>query len=143
MGRARLKSVSIWYLVWNFAISCDAVDTNQLNIWPMPVSVSFGSGHLHLSNDFELNTEGSKFADASGILKEAFWRSIDIVRSTHVVELDTSKIDPSLVLKGIHLVVSSPSDEVLEAIEAAALSSRVELLFCVCICRGRQGETVW
>lgn len=79
----------------------------------MPISVSFGSGYLHLSNDFELKTEGSKFGDASGILKDAFSRSVDMVRSTHVVEVDTSKIDPSTVLKGIHVVISSPSDEVL------------------------------
>lgn len=91
----------------------------------MPVSVSFGSGSLHLSNDFELKTEGSKFADASGILKEAFSRSIDILRSTHVIEVDTSKIDASLVLKGIHVVVSSPSEEVRTSkIEVAALISQ-------------------
>lgn len=113
MGRTGLRSVYLWYLVWAFAISADAVDKNEFNIWPMPISVSYGFGNLHLSNDFELKTEGSKFADASGILKDAFLRSIAVLRSTHVIEVDTSKIDPSLVLKGIHIVVSSPSDEVL------------------------------
>lgn len=113
MGRTRLKSMYILYSVWIFAVSADETDMSQLNIWPMPISVSFGSGSLHLSNDFELKTDGSKFGDASGILKEAFSRTVGMVRSTHIAEVDTSKIDPSLVLKGIHVVVSSPSDEVL------------------------------
>ncbi|XP_047968685.1 beta-hexosaminidase 3-like isoform X1 [Salvia hispanica] len=117
MGRTRLKIEYIWYLVCFLAIPCDADDKNEINIWPMPVSVSFGSGNLHLSNDFELITKGSKFADASGILKEAFFRTIDIVRSSHVVELDTSKINPSFVLKGIHVIISSPSDELQYGID--------------------------
>ena len=112
MGRRGLEGMFIWYLVCIFVISANAVDIKHLNIWPMPKSVSYGYGNLHLSNEFELRTDGSKFADASSILKDAFKRSIDVVRSTHVIEFNTSKIDPSLVLKGIHIVVSSPSDEV-------------------------------
>lgn len=129
MGRTRLKIAYIWYLVFFLAISCDADDandTNEINIWPMPVSVSFGSGNLHLSNNFELVTRGSMFADGSGILKEAFFRTIDVVRSSHVVELDTSKIKPSLVLKGIHVVISSPSDEVRDV--CLELSTRITAL---------------
>ena len=126
MGRTRLKIEYIWYLVCFLAIPCDADDKNEINIWPMPVSVSFGSGNLHLSNDFELITKGSKFADASGILKEAFFRTIDIVRSSHVVELDTSKINPSFVLKGIHVIISSPSDEVHDV--CLELSTRITAL---------------
>ncbi|KAH6812644.1 beta-hexosaminidase 3 [Perilla frutescens var. frutescens] len=111
MGREGLETIFLWCLVCVVVISANAADINHLNIWPMPKSVSYGYGNLHLSNEFELRTDGSKFADASGILKEAFLRSINVVRSTHVIELNTSKIDPSLVLKGIHVVVFSPSDE--------------------------------
>ncbi|XP_042038795.1 beta-hexosaminidase 3-like isoform X1 [Salvia splendens] len=111
MGITRLEGIFLWHLVCVFVISANAVDITQLNIWPMPKSVSYGYGNLHLSNEFELRTDGSKFADASSILKDAFKRSLDLLRSTHELEFHASKIDPSLVLKGIHVVVSSPSDE--------------------------------
>lgn len=107
-----MGGVLLWYLGCIFVVSANAVDIKNLNIWPMPKSVSNGYGNLYVSDEFELRTDGSKFADASSILKDAFKRSIDVLKSTHVIELNTSKIDPSLVLKGIHVVVSSPSDEV-------------------------------
>lgn len=114
MGRTRLHTMFLWCLVHMLVmLSADASDIKHLNIWPMPQSVSYGYGTLYLSNDFELKTEGSNFADASLILKEAFLRSIEVVRATHTIETNTSKIDPSLVLQGIHVVVYSPSDEVL------------------------------
>lgn len=111
MGRTWLHIIFLLYLVYVLVISADAAD-KQLNIWPMPKSVSYGHGNLYLSNYFELETKGSKFVDASGILKDAFLRTVDVVRSVHVIEVNTSKIDPSIVLKGIHIVVLSPSDEV-------------------------------
>ncbi|XP_042036863.1 beta-hexosaminidase 3-like isoform X1 [Salvia splendens] len=111
MGKRRLEGMFHWYLVFIFVISANAVDVKHLNIWPMPKSASYGYRNLHLSNEFELRTDGTKFADASSILKDAFKRSIDVVRSSHVIEFNASKIDSSLVLKGIHIVVSSPSDE--------------------------------
>ncbi|KAL8544626.1 hypothetical protein ACS0TY_005016 [Phlomoides rotata] len=113
MGR---KGLFLLYLVYVLVVSADASD-EHLNIWPMPKSVTYGSGNLHLSNYFELKTEGSKFADASGILKDAFLRTIDVIRSVHVIEVNTSKIDPSIVLKGIHIVVFSPSDELQHGID--------------------------
>lgn len=111
MGRAWQHIIFLLYLVYVLVISADAAD-KHLNIWPMPKSVSYGHGNLYLSNYFELETKGSKFVDASGILKDAFLRTVDVVRSVHVIEVNTSKIDPSIVLKGIHIVVLSPSDEV-------------------------------
>ncbi|KAL0302956.1 UNVERIFIED_CONTAM: Beta-hexosaminidase 3 [Sesamum radiatum] len=109
--RTGVERVVLCFFVYLLVISADGADTKNLNVWPMPKSVSYGRGTLYLSNDFELNTKGSKFVDASGILKDAFLRSIDVVRATHVIEANTSKIDASLVLKGIHIVVFSPSDE--------------------------------
>lgn len=113
MGGKSVGSKVLCFLVYVVILSAEAADdAKHLNIWPMPKSVSYGYGKLHLSNDFELKTDGSKFKDASGILKDAFLRLNDVIRSSHVIELNTSKINPSLVLKGIHVVVFSPSDEV-------------------------------
>ncbi|EPS72439.1 hypothetical protein M569_02319, partial [Genlisea aurea] len=89
----------------------DGTDIDHLNIWPMPASVSHGNGTLYLSDNFVLETSGSKFVDDSGVLNDAFQRAIDVIRATHVIEANTSGIDPSLVLKGIHVVIASPSDE--------------------------------
>lgn len=116
------------HLVCILVVSANAADLKNLNIWPMPQSVSHGYGNLYLSNEFELITDGSKYADASSILKDAFKRSIDIVRSSHVIEPISSKVDPSLVLKGIHVVVLSPSDEVLTSLAACLLCDLFE--FC-------------
>ncbi|KAK4433104.1 Beta-hexosaminidase 3 [Sesamum alatum] len=115
--RTGVERIVLCFLVYLFVISADGADIKNLNIWPMPKSVSYGRGTLYLSNDFELNTKGSKFVDASGILKDAFLRSIDLLRATHVIEANTSKIDASLVLKGIHVVVFSPSDELQHGID--------------------------
>ncbi|PIN10376.1 Beta-N-acetylhexosaminidase [Handroanthus impetiginosus] len=117
MGRTGLYIIILWYLVYVLVISADAADTKHLNIWPMPQSVSYGYGSLYLSNDFVLKTKGSKFADASGILKDAFFRTINVVKATHVIEANTSNINPTFVLKGIHVVVLSPSDELQHGID--------------------------
>ncbi|KAL0402584.1 UNVERIFIED_CONTAM: Beta-hexosaminidase 3 [Sesamum latifolium] len=115
--RTGVERIVLCFFVYLLVISADGADIKNLNIWPMPKSVSYGNRTLYLSNDFELNTKGSKFVDASGILKDAFLRSIDVVRATHVIEANTSKIDASLVLKGIHIVVFSPSDELQHGID--------------------------
>ncbi|KAL6565287.1 hypothetical protein OROGR_002238 [Orobanche gracilis] len=100
MGRTWLsKATFLWFLVHTPMIQANAVDSEHLNIWPMPSSVTSGYRSLYVSNDFELKTEGSNFLDRSGILKDAFLRSIDLVRVTHVIEANNSKIDPSLVLR--------------------------------------------
>ncbi|KAL6586867.1 hypothetical protein OROMI_001855 [Orobanche minor] len=112
MGRTWLaKATFLWFLVYIPVIPANAVDSEHLNIWPMPSSVTSGHGSLYVSNNFELKTEGSKFLDVSGILKDAFLRSIDLIRATHVIEANNSKIDPLLVLKGIRVLVVWPSDE--------------------------------
>nr|DAD25149.1 TPA_asm: hypothetical protein HUJ06_026613 [Nelumbo nucifera] len=82
----------------------------RLNLWPMPKSVSHGIQTLRLSNDFVLRTEGSKYADASGILKEGFSRLLDIIEVGHAIENSTN-LNHLPLLKGLHVVISSPSDE--------------------------------
>ena len=51
-----------------------------VNIWPMPVSVSYGHQSVFMSKDFKLKTEGSNYKDASCILKDGFSRFLDVVR---------------------------------------------------------------
>lgn len=87
-------------------------DLKKLNIWPMPKSVVYGHHSLYLSEDFELKTEGTKYADASGILKEGFLRLLDVVKTAHVIDSNYSHFDPSAILHGIHVIVISPNDEV-------------------------------
>lgn len=87
----------------------------RLYIWPMPKSVSYGSGILYLSDVLVLKTEGSNYTDATGILKEGFSRIVDTITGTggHIVEANFSNFDPSQVIKGIHIVVNSPDHEVV------------------------------
>lgn len=113
MERKWLQIVFVWFWVYFLVKSVlIAADINRLNIWPMPKSVSYGHSLLYFSNNFELKTEGTKYADASGILKDAFTRTVDTIKLDHVIEANVSHYDPSLVLKGIHVVIFSPSDEV-------------------------------
>lgn len=88
----------------------DAVDS--VKIWPMPKSVSHGHGSLYMNKDFELKTDGSKYNDASGILKDGFSRLLYVLRVAHVVDGNFS-VDTSLLLQGLHVVVLSPDDEVV------------------------------
>ncbi|XP_015873599.2 beta-hexosaminidase 3 [Ziziphus jujuba] len=81
-----------------------------LNIWPLPASVSNGQQSLVLSSDFHLNTQ---YPDSSSILSGAFSRLVDIIRISHVVEGNVSLVDPSLILQGINVVISS-NDEQLQ-----------------------------
>ncbi|KAF5959080.1 hypothetical protein HYC85_000289 [Camellia sinensis] len=82
-----------------------AVDVHRLNIWPMPQSVSNGHQILHMSKDFELMTQGTKYPDASGILKDGFSRLLDVVQAAHVVDGNFSHFDQSVLLQGIHVLL--------------------------------------
>ncbi|XP_059628590.1 beta-hexosaminidase 3 [Cornus florida] len=92
-------------------LAVSAVDTNRLNIWPMPKSVSHGHSTLYLSKDFELKTDGSKYTDSSGILKDGFSRLLDIVEAAHVIDSNLTDSDQPVVLQGLHVVVFSLNDE--------------------------------
>ncbi|WMV53360.1 hypothetical protein MTR67_046745 [Solanum verrucosum] len=110
MGMLGLRSVLFAVVVHILVISA-AADIKNLKIWPMPLSVSYGHRNLQLSNEFVLKTEGSKYPDASGILKESFSRLLDVIKVAHVVDANFSYDGPSPVLKGIQVIVLSPSDE--------------------------------
>ncbi|CAO2837460.1 unnamed protein product [Amaranthus hypochondriacus] len=84
---------------------------HQVNIWPMPKYTSYGNSMLYLSNDFELRTQGSKYSDKEGILKDGFLRFMGIVTLDHVIDANFSRFDQSSFLKGINVVIQSLSDE--------------------------------
>lgn len=96
--------------MFQFILVIGAYDLKNLNIWPMPESVEYGNKSLFLSKDFQLKTDGSKYPDASGILKDGFTRLLDVITANNVIEFN-SKVDDSLLLQGIHVVVLSESDE--------------------------------
>ena len=83
-----------------------------LNIWPMPNSVNYGHQIMYLSNNFVLKTDESKYNDASGILKDAFSRLLDVIEVDHVIDSNFSQIDPLSILHGINVIVWSQNDEV-------------------------------
>ncbi|KAK4605666.1 hypothetical protein RGQ29_000106 [Quercus rubra] len=98
-------------------LAIDGVSVDRLNIWPMPHSVSHGRESLFLSKDFELNTEGTKYNDGSGILKDGFSRLLEMLRVAHVADGNFSKIDTSLLLQGLHVVVLSADDQLQYGID--------------------------
>ncbi|KAK2980577.1 hypothetical protein RJ640_017439 [Escallonia rubra] len=114
MGKIMVQRIFLGFLLQ--LIGLCAADLNRLNIWPMPVSVQYGHQSLYLSKDFVLKTEGTKYADALGILKDGFSRLLDVVEAAHVIELNYSHFDPSLLLQGIHVVILSPNDEGFECL---------------------------
>ncbi|GAB2277138.1 Beta-hexosaminidase 3 [Dionaea muscipula] len=92
-------------------VSASGVDLPSLNIWPMPKYVTNGNKTLYMASDFVLDNTGSKFGDASGILRDGFSRMLDVVKLDHAVDGNFSRFDPSAILKGINVVIDSPSDE--------------------------------
>ncbi|KAK4356231.1 hypothetical protein RND71_025202 [Anisodus tanguticus] len=116
MGKLGLQSVLFLVVVHILVVSA-AADIKNLKIWPMPLSVSYGHRILQLSNEFVLKTESSKYPDASGILKEGFSRLLDVIKVAHVVDANASYVGPSPVLKGIQVVILSPSDELQYGID--------------------------
>lgn len=105
--------VGVIFLGLVFQLVASAVNVDRLNIWPMPKSVSYGHQVLYMSKDFELRTEGSKYPDASGILKDGFSRLLYVIHAPHVADGTISHFQQSLVLQGIHVLISSPNDKVM------------------------------
>ncbi|XP_042977761.1 beta-hexosaminidase 3 isoform X2 [Carya illinoinensis] len=105
-------------LVSILVLAIDAITVDRLNIWPMPKLVSHGEHRtLYVSKDFGLKTEGSKYNDASGILKDGFSRLLDVIRVAHVVDANFSGIDTSVLLQGLHVVVLTADDELRYGID--------------------------
>lgn len=111
------SAILLLLLFFYFSVSFAAPPSNEIaggvRIWPLPVSVTHGGHHrLYVAKDFHLITQGSNFSDASRILEDGFSRLLDLVRVAHVVDANLSRFASSSLLHGIHIVVSSPSDEV-------------------------------
>lgn len=97
-------------------------DVKNLNIWPMPSSVTYGDNTRYLGKDFKLKTDHSEYADASGILKDGFKRLVDIIKAAHVTNNSYPGSSFSAILRGIHVIVTSPSDEVFLYITCPTLN---------------------
>lgn len=92
-------------------VAVTSSDAKQLNIWPMPQSVNRGHHKLYLSKDFILKTDGSKYADASEILKDGFARLLYIMKAEHVLDTNIYDYNKSALLQGINVLINSLSDE--------------------------------
>lgn len=109
MGKITVTNLLLGLLI-HVIVVC--ADVKNLNIWPMPSSVSYGHNTLYIGKDFKLKTDQSKYADASGILKDGFTRLVDIIKAAHVINNNNPGPSSSAILHGIHVIVASPSDEV-------------------------------
>ncbi|XP_047328746.1 beta-hexosaminidase 3-like [Impatiens glandulifera] len=91
---------------------------NEVNIWPMPVSVSHGNRVLYMSKTFELKTNGSKYKDVSGILKDGFSRLLDVIKAGHVIDDHSGGgVHHLTQIQGIHVVILSPNDTLIYGID--------------------------
>ncbi|KAG4214459.1 hypothetical protein ERO13_A01G123900v2 [Gossypium hirsutum] len=80
--------------------------SSQVNIWPMPASVSYGHTHLYLTNDFGFSSNYG-----SEILKDAFDRMLALIKLDHVIDANFSAFNSSSLLQGLHIVISSPNGQ--------------------------------
>lgn len=111
MGKMK-RAFCVSFVVW-VVVAAAVASVDGLNVWPMPESLSNGLSSLYLSKGFRLLTEGSKYKDESGILKDGFLRLLDVVESAHVVDGNWTGYHSSAALEGLNVVVLSPSDEVM------------------------------
>ncbi|XP_050205175.1 beta-hexosaminidase 3 isoform X2 [Mercurialis annua] len=77
----------------------------DINIWPMPESVSRGHRKLYLSPNFHL---ASEYADGSGVLKDAFSKMVNLLLMGHEASSNLSSFH---LLQGLHVVILSPDHQ--------------------------------
>ncbi|KAJ0018367.1 hypothetical protein Pint_11668 [Pistacia integerrima] len=82
-------------------------NAGDVKVWPLPYSVSHGQKKMYMSGDFKLLSHGSKFSDASGILKDGFARFVDLLKLAHAVDGNVSKLQYG-VDESYKLLVPSP-----------------------------------
>ncbi|KAL9234843.1 hypothetical protein vseg_009666 [Gypsophila vaccaria] len=105
----KLWIVLMIFLVENVVLICGNVE--KINVWPMPSDYRNGNKVIYLSKNFEMKSVGSKYDDVFGVLRDGFVRMMSVVTLDHVVDPRFSRFDPSLLLKGLNIVVHSSSDE--------------------------------
>ncbi|KAL5773816.1 hypothetical protein ACOSQ2_013740 [Xanthoceras sorbifolium] len=116
MEKREMKGSGVWvvlvlFVLVEWVVSKKGGDDDGVKIWPMPASVSYGHKNVYMSKDFQLKTEGTNYNDASSILKDGFFRFLDVVKLAHVVDGDFSKFDASTILQGLNVVILSQNDE--------------------------------
>ncbi|XP_047331935.1 beta-hexosaminidase 3-like [Impatiens glandulifera] len=120
---AKLSELRICFYILNqlflilIVTASAATNVGKLNIWPMPLSVTNGNGVLYMSKDFELRTEGSKYKDVSGILKNGFSRLLDVIKTDHEIDVSGHGFPYLPKIQGIHVIIVSPSDELHYAVD--------------------------
>ncbi|KAJ9176056.1 hypothetical protein P3X46_011406 [Hevea brasiliensis] len=116
-----LQLLRVWLLLFLFGLVAivggGGVNVGDFNIWPMPKSVTNGHRKLYMALDFQLITEGTNYSDASGILKEAFTTMVDVVQMDYALDANFSALHPSVVLKGLQVLISSPNDQLQYGID--------------------------
>ncbi|XP_074310623.1 beta-hexosaminidase 3 [Silene latifolia] len=113
MEKKMLKILQFFVLFLLQVVLVFGADKNveQVNIWPLPNYVKNGNKVVYISNDFELKSVGSKYGDKLGILKDGFVRLMKVITLDHVIDPKFSRLDQSVFLKGVNVVVHSSSDE--------------------------------
>ncbi|KAF2286385.1 hypothetical protein GH714_016628 [Hevea brasiliensis] len=116
-----LQLLRVWLLLFLFGLVAivggGGANVGDFNIWPMPKSVTNGHRKLYMALDFQLITEGTNYSDASGILKEAFTTMVDVVQMDQALDANFSALHPSVVLKGLQVLISSPNDQLQYGID--------------------------
>ncbi|KAJ0080856.1 hypothetical protein Patl1_11906 [Pistacia atlantica] len=111
MGRFPLW-VLVFVLVFvKMVVATRGGNAEDVKVWPLPYSVSHGQKKMYMSGDFKLLSHGSKFSDASGILKDGFARFVDLLKLAHAVDGNVSKYDNSSILVGLNVVILTQHDE--------------------------------
>ncbi|KAK8476519.1 hypothetical protein V6N11_069425 [Hibiscus sabdariffa] len=103
-SKALFYAVAVVAVVLGDALA--ASEISQVKIWPMPASVSYGDARLYLTSDFGLSSDSE-----SQILKDAFNRMLAVIKQDHVIDADFSAFNRSSLLQGLHIVVSSPDEQ--------------------------------
>ncbi|XP_006645150.1 beta-hexosaminidase 3-like [Oryza brachyantha] len=104
------QALSLSLLLSILAIgSCVAIEvTDHIDLWPMPTSVSHGTQRLYVSKGITMTMVGSTYSDEKEILKDAFQRTVDLIKLNHVVD---GANPSSFVLTSVNVVVHSSEDE--------------------------------
>lgn len=103
----------VWVLVFLTISTLVEGSTNDtiVYLWPLPKSVSYGSQSLSLSKSFKFSTDGGKYLDSSGILKDGFLRMFDDITLQHNMVGGNFK-NGSYILEGVRVTISSTEEKV-------------------------------
>ncbi|KMZ68563.1 Beta-hexosaminidase, family GH20 [Zostera marina] len=102
----------VWVLVFLTISTLVEGSTNDtiVYLWPLPKSVSYGSQSLSLSKSFKFSTDGGKYLDSSGILKDGFLRMFDDITLQHNMVGGNFK-NGSYILEGVRVTISSTEEK--------------------------------